>query len=154
MDVLNVGCGLKPIQKEGWRVVNHDRRKHHDYVDVTWDLNEIPWPWEDDSFDRIFAIAVFEHLRINLFESVGECWRLLKPEGFLRIKLPYWQSDTAWLDPSHYWKFSVRSLDQFDPDTRYGNDYSFYMDRKWKIVKPARLNNAGTSFTAVMQVRK
>jgi len=153
--LLNLGAGNMPlVAREGEEVVNHDLRKHRPEIDVAWDLNDLPWPWQDNSFDLIIAKAVLEHLRINLLESVGECWRILRPGGRLYLKLPHWEHDHAYLDPTHYWRFSVRTVEIFDPDTEYGKDYEFYMDRKWRIVKPARLNNARSSFAVTMEVRK
>ncbi len=156
IDVLNLGCGNKPVKHEDWQVVNHDLRLDpaRPYVTVAWDLSILPWPWDDLSFDRIIACAVLEHLRINLFESIGECYRILRPGGVLHVKLPWWKGDNSWLDPTHYWHFSLRTLDMFDPDTKFGHDYRFYGVGKWKIIEPAKLNNAKTSFQAKLQVRK
>lgn len=148
--ILNLGAGLRPI--EG--ATNHDRRAHSPWIDVAHDLNDLPWPWADESYDRIVARAVLEHLRINLLDSVNECWRILRPEGTLYLKLPYWHHDNSYLDPTHYWHYSLRTCDMFDPDTEYGRDYTFYTERKWRIIKPARLNGAGSSLHITMQVRK
>lgn len=150
MDILNLGCGHKPITG----AVNHDVWKHRDYVDIACDLNEIPWPWEDETFDLVVAHSVFEHLVHDLVTTLNECWRILRPGGKLRLKLPHWNSDISHRDPTHRWFFSVGSLDQFDPDTRRGKEYDYYTDRKWRIVKRPALNNAQSSFRAVMEVRK
>ncbi len=157
MRILNLGTGNKPIvAEEGEEAINHDLRLDPDrpYVTVAWDLNDLPWPWEDNSFDLIAAKAVFEHLRLNLLESVGECWRILRPGGRLFLKLPYWKHENTYLDPTHYWRFSLRTPEIFDPDTEYGHNYDFYMERKWKIVKGPRLNSAKSSFAVTMEVRK
>lgn len=150
---LNLGCGwdVKDVQ-EGW--INHDVRRHSPKIDVAWDLNVLPWPWEDEQFEFILARSVLEHLRITLLDSVNECWRLLRPGGRMRIKVPYWKHDFAWRDPTHYWQFSLRTLDIFDPDTRYGRRYSFYTDRKWTFVQGPKLNHAESSIIAVMEVVK
>ena len=150
MDILNLGAGNKLVTG----AVQHDLYKHRPEIDVAWDLNNLPWPWADDSFDLIVACAVLEHLRINLLASVGECWRILRPGGLLHVKLPYWRGENSWTDPTHYWHFTLETLNIFDPDTKYGQDYRFYTNRKWKIVKAARLNDAKTSFSAKLQVRK
>lgn len=149
-DILNLGAGNKLVAG----AVQHDLTKHRPEIDVVWDLNVLPWPWEDNSFDLVVARAVFEHLRINLVETVNECWRILRPGGVLYVKLPYWCSDNSYRDPTHYWRFSLGTCDLFDPETKYGHDYAFYTERKWKIIKPARLNKARTSFALKMQVRK
>lgn len=155
MKILNLGCGNKFVVLEpGDTVVNHDRIKHRKEVDVVWDLNNLPWPWPDGSFDMIVACAVLEHLRLNLIESLNECWRILRPGGTLHIKLPFWKSDNSYIDPTHYWKFSLNSLDVFDPTTPFGHKYSFYTPYKWRITQRPKLNDAKTSFSAKLQVRK
>ncbi len=148
--VLNLGAGNQIIAG----AVNHDLRKHRPEIEVVWDLNDLPWPWEDDSFDLIVACAVFEHLRNTLIETVNECWRILRPGGVLYMKLPYWDSDMSYRDPTHYWRFSLRACDIFDPATKYGHDYMFYPVTKWQIIQPAKLNKAGTSFALKMRVCK
>lgn len=146
MDTLNLGCGNKPMAN----AVNHDLVRHRAEVDVVHDLNVLPWPWADGSFDQVVARAVLEHLRITLLESVNECWRVLRPGGTLWMKLPHWQHDMGWIDPTHYWHFSLKTVDLFDPRTRYGKEYAFYQVRPWRIVKGPRLNRAGTSFVVTM----
>ena len=150
MRTLNLGAGNK-VLAEG---VNHDRIKHRSEIDVAWDLNDLPWPWEDASFDLILAHAVFEHLRIDLVQALDECWRILRPEGVLKLKLPYWDSDQAHSDPTHRWFYSVRVLDTFLPETQRGRDYGFYTTRKWTTVRAAELNEGKTSITAALRVVK
>ncbi len=150
MRKLNLGAGNAPVAG----AVNHDRVKHRPEIDVQWDLNRLPWPWPDNSFDLIMASAVLEHLDIDLVRAVDECWRILAPGGQLYLKLPHWQSDISWHDPTHRWRYTMHSCDIFDPDTTYGHDYSFYTNRKWRIINPPRLNKAQSSIHITMEVRK
>jgi SAM-dependent methyltransferase len=150
VDKLCLGCGNEPLAG----AVNHDRIKHRPEVDVAHDLNHLPWPWGDRSFDLIVAASVFEHLDIDLVKSVDECWRILRPGGQLYLKLPHWQSDVSWRDPTHRWRFTLHSVNIFDPDTEYGRDYAFYTARKWRLVSPAVLNKAGSSIHVTLEVRK
>ncbi len=154
--ILNLGCGNKLlVAKRGETVVNHDRTAHRPEVDVVHDLNDLPWPWEDNSFDLIVACAVLEHLRLTLIESVGECWRVLRPGGRLHVKVPYWQHDNSYADPTHYWRFAPQTFDLFDPETKYGGQYGFYAGlRRWKLVTPAHLNPGKSSIIALLEVRK
>jgi len=149
-DVLNLGCGNRLIAG----AINHDRVWHRPEVDVVWDLNELPWPWADDSLDLVVAYAFLEHLHITLIESVNECWRILRPGGELYMKLPYWNADDTYRDPTHRWRFSLGVCDIFDPTTKYGARYGFYGIKPWQIVKPAQLNPSKTSFTVRMRVVK
>jgi len=152
MATLNLGAGRKPVKG----AVNHDVRldARRPWITVAHDLNHLPWPWENNSFDRIVARAVLEHLDIDLVASLNECWRILRPGGHIYLKLPFWDSDLAHQDPTHRWFFSLKSFDQFDPDRRRGGEYSFYTDRKWRIVKGPKLNDAKSSIHVTLQVRK
>lgn len=150
MDKLNLGAGNDVMAD----AVNHDRVKHRSEIAVAWDLNNLPWPWPDGSFDLIVAKAVLEHLRANLIESVNECWRILRPRGQLYLKLPFWNHERSYDDPTHYWRYTLRSCNVFDPDTPEGANYGMYTECKWKIVRAAELNKAGTSLHVVLEVRK
>lgn len=147
MNVLNVGCGNRIIPG----AVNHDRVKHRAEVDVVHNLNVLPWPFEDSSFEKIVALAVLEHLDIDLVASLNECHRILAPGGELVIKLPLQDGSNAYDDPTHRWFFTLRSLDQFCTETERGKAYSFYTPFKWAFVKVPHKNRAGTSLWATMR---
>lgn len=146
--ILNLGCGLKPI--EG--AVNHDRTRHSPWVDVAHDLNILPWPWADGEFEAVRAWAVLEHLHCDRLHLLDECWRILAPGGLLVAKLPYWNSEEAHDDITHYWYTTLHQFDQFDPTTQRGKDYSFYTPLKWKLVL-SKFSNAGHS-SIVHKLRK
>jgi len=149
-DTLNLGAGNVILPG----AVNHDIRQHRPEIDVVHDLNVLPWPWEDESFDFISAQAVLEHLRITLIESMDECWRVLRPGGQIDLRVPWWNSDVSHRDPTHRWFFSLETLDIFDPTTEYGEQYRFYTDRKWSFIRRPAMSRYGTSIVAVMQVCK
>ena len=150
MKILNLGCGNKP--QEG--AVNHDRTKHSDRVDVAHDLNVLPWPWGDGEFDQISALAVLEHLDIDLVASLNECHRILKPGGQITIKLPLQDGFNAYDDPTHRWFFTLRSLDQFCQETERGKNYGFYTPHKWRYIKRPVANRAGSSLWATLEAIK
>lgn len=147
MRVLNLGAGNRLVAG----AVQHDRVKHHPEIDVVHDLNVCPWPFEDHSFDQIVALAVFEHLDIDLVASLNECHRILRAGGRLVIKLPLQTGANAYDDPTHRWFFSLRSLDQFCPETQRGREYDFYTPLKWKFIKPPQANGAKTSLWATLE---
>lgn len=130
--VLNLGAGNRILSGEC--VVNHDITKHRPEIDIAHDLNQLPWPWLDGSFDEIQLISVAEHLAITLIQQLDECWRILKHDGELIIKFPLWTTSTAHDDPTHRWWWSERVLEVFDPDTKYGQDHPYYTDKKWEIL--------------------
>lgn len=74
--------------------------------DVVHDLEVLPYPFEDDEFDRIDAYEILEHLGRQgdyrtFFAQFQELWRILKPEGHLAATCPSYRSLWAWGDPSH-----------------------------------------------------
>ena len=135
--VLNVGCGNDIVPG----AVNHDKSQHRPEVDVVWNLNDLPWPWEDEEFDMVCAWSVLEHLNIDLVESGNEVWRITKPGGIWKIRLPYWKHVNSFRDPTHRWQLDITSFDLFDPRTPYGKEVRFYTPYKWKIMsKGVNLN--------------
>ncbi len=147
MKTLNLGAGNKPLKD----AINHDRIKHRPEIKTAHDLNVLPWPWPDSSFDRIIAHSVFEHLDIDLVQALDECWRILRPGGSLQVKVPHWQHDNAYADPTHRWRYSLRSFDVFLPKTALGREHSFYTERKWQLLKGPQLNKAKSSMFVTLR---
>jgi predicted SAM-dependent methyltransferase len=80
---LHVGCGR--VYLPGW--VNVDIRSEEVKVDVCADLKYLPF--QDHSFDLIYACHVLEHFgRYEYLSILGSWKRLLVPGGSLRISVP------------------------------------------------------------------
>lgn len=80
---LNLGCGAD--KKEGY--VNIDVNPLVN-PDVVHDLNKLPYPFPDNTFDQIEAFHILEHLD-KPFVIMKELHRILKPGGRLHIKVPH-----------------------------------------------------------------
>jgi SAM-dependent methyltransferase len=109
-------------------------------VDVTWNLDQFPWPWPDQSAAEIHAEDIYEHVDHPL-EFMGECWRILQPGGLLRIRTGYWKGESSYTDPTHKRFLTERSFDYWIPGTfyyeRYGAAYArgaSFRQRKRPIV--------------------
>ena len=139
--------------------------KHLDYLgvdvsdetdaDIIWDLHIYPWPFEDNSVDKIHCSHYIEHIphdtavkealheattfeefkqlynekskQDGLIKFFNELYRILKPEGKVSIHVPYYTSDRAYGDPSH---------------TRSICDKTFiYLNRGW--IEANRLTHYG-----------
>jgi len=124
--ILNLGCGKVPL--EG--AVNHDIDFFYDWVDITHDLNERPWPWEDDTFDEIYAAGVLEHLE-SFIKSLEECHRILKIGGKVHMQLPNFMYERSHDDPTHRWFFTIRSMDYFIEGTPHCESFGFYSKMRW-----------------------
>lgn len=127
---LLLGCGDE--HRKGW--LHHDRTEHSDHVQIAHDLECYPWPWPDLAFERIEALDVVEHLSDTVL-FMDECWRILEPAGRLKLRVPHWQSEDAWRDPSHKRAFHPDTFRYFDPEQEWGANYGrFCTDRHWCLL--------------------
>ena len=104
---LELGCGRNPTP--GY--FHHDRRLHAPHVDFAHDLDQVPWPWSDATFDEVLALDVFEHLHIDVVQWIGECYRILKPGGFLDLRVPVFGTPDHLIDPTHVRGFHPQNFD-------------------------------------------
>ena len=110
MNKLNLGCGENI--KEGW--VNLDSAALPG-VDVTHDIEKIPFPFKDGEFDEILCRDVLEH--VEYIPTLRELHRILKPGGVLRIQVPHFTSRNNFVDPTHRRMFSISTFDFFAAGT-------------------------------------
>ena len=108
--VLDLGCGNK--KKIG--AIGIDINPYTD-ADVVHDLDIFPYPFEESMFDEIYADNVIEHLD-NIIKVMEELYRISKPGGIIIIKVPYFRSRYAFIDPTHKHYFTVDSFSYFDPN--------------------------------------
>ncbi|SRR3989339_1018990 len=92
---LNLGCGED--KKEGY--VNLDWQALTN-PDVTHDLNALPYPFPDNSFDLVEAFHVLEHLD-KPFLVMKEMHRILKPGGTLHLKVPHFSRGFTHAEHAH-----------------------------------------------------
>ena len=83
--------------------------------DVIHDLNVLPLPFEDNSFNEIHAADILEHTGRQgdwrfFFAQFTEFWRILKPGGYFVGACPKWDSPWAWGDPGHSRVLSPHTL--------------------------------------------
>lgn len=129
MQKINLGCGtdIKP----GW--LNVDLVQTSPDV-MVWDLNNTPYPIDDESSNEVQAVDVLEHLLPgSLIPFIEECHRIMAPGGTLFIQTPRYDADFLWIDPTHVRGFHERSMDFFDPDTPFGKSTGFYSQAKFKV---------------------
>src|SRR4051812_30727786 len=80
--LLDVGCGSK--KHPG--AVGIDRHADTD-ADIVHDLDLVPWPLADSSFDEILLQDVIEHLR-DPYSVFAELHRVAAPGGRVRLRTP------------------------------------------------------------------
>ncbi len=101
---LNLGCG-RDIKKD---FINVDYKKF-DGVDLVYDLNKIPYPFKDNTFDEILLRNILEHLE-NPLSILKEVRRISKPHAKIFIKAPHFSSNNAWGDIEHKRPFSSQTF--------------------------------------------
>lgn len=119
---LNIGCGHLKFDN----CISIDKRDTP-IVDFIMDLNNIPWPFEDEKFLNVYAYDIVEHLD-EVVDVVNEIWRVLKIEGVLYIHTNHYKYENAFTDPTHKHFFSMNSFDFWDDETMFGTKYPHYAD--------------------------
>lgn len=111
MSELLIGCGnsrrkkigLHNLEWSGLVTIDHDPDCG---ADIIHDLDEYPWPFEDNQFDEAHAYCVIEHLGRqgdyrSFFALFTELYRILRPGGHFYAIVPSLSSRWLWGDPSH-----------------------------------------------------
>ena len=148
---LLIGCGnnhekriLQPGDKREWHNLITLDFSEDCRPDVVHDLEELPYPFGDNTFDEIHAYEVLEHTGQQgdwrfFFNQFAEFHRILKPNGVLIGTVPRWDSVWAWGDPSHKRVLSCATftfLDQRQYEEQVGKtSMSDYRDF-WKLNFP------------------
>jgi SAM-dependent methyltransferase len=125
---LHLGCGRHILEE----YVNVDRIALTG-VDVIHDLREFPWPFDDAQFKEVIAVDIVEHLPDTL-RTMEEFFRIVKPQGMVHIRVPYFNSLDASGDPTHVRSFNENSFDFFDSTTEVHSKRSYYTQARFRII--------------------
>jgi SAM-dependent methyltransferase len=120
---LNLGSGLRKRDDS----VNVDVCGE---PDLSWDLDQRPYPLPRNYFEHIFAHDVVEHLE-SVKDFVEEAHELLAPGGILEITTPHFSCANSFVDPTHRQHLSYYSFDYFTE----GHHWSFYSAARFQIVE-------------------
>jgi len=116
---LDIGCGPQSKRADvGVDVIPGPA------VDVVHDLNVIPWPFAECSFDHIYCFDTLEHLH-DVIAALHEIHRIAKPGATIEIQVPTGSSRDRYTDPTHLRGFGYRSFDYFDPRTEFFRRYGY-----------------------------
>lgn len=100
---IDLGCG--PDKVEGSFGV--DCYQYDGNVDLVHDLNQYPWPLDDNSFDIIHSRHFIEHVS-DAVEFLKEIHRIGKPGAEVHITTPHFSSAGTWGDITHVRHLSAR----------------------------------------------
>lgn len=127
-DTLELGAGHNASDD----CVSQDIRSLPGINDV-FDITEIPWPYDDNSFRSIRALDIFEHIPLKstmddrdpLIRVMEECFRVLQQNGHLALKFPIPNQKHDRGDLTHYRQIEPRQFVDFDPNRgRWGKSFT------------------------------
>jgi len=104
---------------------------------IVHDLNQLPWPLDDDEFDAIYCIDVIEHLK-DVVKTMEEIHRISRAGGKVYIATPHFSCANSYTDPTHRYHLGFFSFDYFTGE----NQWDFYTKARFRKVN-ARLHFYG-----------
>ncbi len=148
-DVLQLGAGRRVYARPpGDRLVRLDIREASG-PDVLWDLNQVPWPLESDSFDLIDCTDVLEHLD-DLVKAMEEIHRIGRSGCTVAITTPHYSCSNSFTDPTHRQHLGLFSFDYFTGE----NEWSFYTAVRFRKARRDLVFHPGTVNRLVWQVAR
>ncbi len=124
--VLDVGCGLNKLPNS----IGIDRNPAS-RADVLVDIDCFPYPFIDNSFHRVYAAHVIEHVA-DVMRTMEEFYRLVKPGGTVFLATPHYTDFSSFCDPTHRWHLNSYSFRYFG--TNHGG-FDYYSAIKLREIK-------------------
>ncbi|HLG16651.1 MAG TPA: methyltransferase domain-containing protein [Blastocatellia bacterium] len=93
--VLDIGCGTNKTPGAIGMDVNPRTN-----ADVIHDLDDLPYPFQDDSFDEVIGRHVIEHVR-DPMAVMCELHRITRAGGIVRLVAPHWTNPDFATDLTH-----------------------------------------------------
>jgi SAM-dependent methyltransferase len=125
--ILDVGCGVNKLA--GAIGIDRNPRTR---ADVLVDLDHIPYPFRDNSFDRLQAVHVIEHVS-DVIKAMEEFHRLVRPGGVIFLATPHYTDFSSFCDPTHRWHLNSYSFRYFGADNAGYGYYSTARLRERKV---------------------
>jgi len=124
---LDVGCGINKLPGS----IGIDRNARSK-ADVLCDLDHFPFPFRDNSFARLQAIHVIEHVS-DVMRTMEEFHRLVVPGGTILLATPHYTDFSSFCDPTHRWHLNSFSFRYFGQDNAGYGYYSAVGLREKKV---------------------
>ncbi len=125
MRVLDVGCGINKLAGS----IGIDRNAASK-ADVLVDVDRLPYPFRDSSFDKLQAIHVIEHVS-DVIRTLEEWNRVVRDGGEVLIATPHYTDFSSFCDPTHKWHLNSFSLRYFGEN--HGG-FGYYTNAKFEEI--------------------
>src|SRR3989338_2529553 len=103
---LNLGCGND--LKVGYKNLD----LYNKTADVIHDLDKLPYPFKDNTFEEILAYNVLEHL-LDPYKVLLELHRISKNKTIIKIVVPHFSVGNAWGNIQHKQAFNTFAFEQY-----------------------------------------
>jgi len=123
--VLDIGCGNNKHPGS----IGIDFSNIND-VDISYNLENMPYPIDDNSFDVVILQNVIEHIQ-DIVGLMEEIHRIITPGGDILISTPHFSSLYSYQDPTHVRHMAYNSMDVFIDETTHLN---FYSQLRFKMI--------------------
>jgi hypothetical protein len=121
---LLIGCGIRRnnLFTKAWDDVITLDINPEVKPDIVHDLNVLPLPFYDNTFDEIHAYEILEHTGLQgdwrfFFRQFSDFWRIMKRDGVLYGTSPALSSRWVWGDPGHSRVISAETLSCLSQET-------------------------------------
>src|SRR5678816_256421 len=106
--ILDVGCGTRKSEPDAIGIDVSSPSA----ADIIWDLDEFPWPLENNAFDRIHMSHIIEHVR-DVTRTMAEIFRVGRAGADVFVVTPHFSSHNSYTDPTHVRHLAARSFQYF-----------------------------------------
>jgi SAM-dependent methyltransferase len=117
--ILLVGAGAREMSCRAGEIIVRVDRVADLSPDVVWDLENFPWPFQDDSFHEIICTDVLEHLS-DIVRTMEEIHRVAKNQCIVAITTPHFSCSNSFTDPTHRQHLGFFSFDYFTGENQWG----------------------------------
>lgn len=124
--ILDVGCGVNKLPN----AIGIDRNPAS-RADVLCDIDHLPYPFRDNSFNRIYAAHVIEHVA-DVIGTMEEFHRLVISGGTIFIATPHYTDFSSFCDPTHRSHLNSFSFRYFGAD--HGG-FGYYSKARFREIK-------------------
>lgn len=114
---LNLGCGFKKLL-DHWNI-DVEKKCNPDQI---VDLEQFPWPFEDNYFEHITADNILEHLGQNprVFTQVmKEMYRVSTDQATWFVNFPHHRCDLFYDDYTHVRYLTSKTFKMFDQQVNF-----------------------------------
>lgn len=134
---LNIACGQR--LQSGWTGLDIASKEKVNIpagaAYVEYDVLKFPWPIASNSVSEAYCSHFVEHIphqlsfemyKNGLIVFMEEVYRVLEPQGTIRIECPYYSSQRAHQDPTHCRSITENTFRYFDKEWLAANGMSHY----------------------------